>query len=121
MISPTKQKHLFRPIAKGAGLGDWAEAYAKAQAAVARMSNDEKNNLSVGITAPNGCSGNSGGAPSIAFPGLCLQDGPTGVRGTELVNSYPSGLHIGASWNATLANDVANFMGAEFKRKGGKS
>jgi beta-glucosidase len=86
---------------------------------VANMSNEEKANITLGKVGPNGCSGNSGGAPRASFPGLCLQDGPTGVRATDLVNSYPSEIHIGASWNRTLANNVATFMGAEFKRKGG--
>jgi beta-glucosidase len=107
--------------ALGSGIGDWADAYAKAKSMVAKMSNEEKANLTSGKTGPNGCSGNSGGAQSVGFPGLCLQDGPTGVRATDLVSSYPSEIHIGASWNRTLANDVATFMGAEFKRKGGKS
>lgn len=86
---------------------------------VAKMSNKEKANLTIGLTGFTGCSGTSGGAAKIKFPGLCLQDGPSGVRATDLTNSYPAQLSIGASWNRTLANDVATYMGAEFKRKGG--
>jgi beta-glucosidase len=81
------------------------------------MSNEEKTNLTSGQTGSTGCLGTSGGAKRVAFPGLCLQDGPTGVRGTDMVSSYPAGIHIGASWNRSLANEVATFMGAEFKRK----
>jgi beta-glucosidase len=106
--------------ASGSGLGNWSDAYVKAAVLVAKMSNEEKSNLTIGISAPNGCSGNSGGAASVGFGGLCLQDGPSGVRGTDLVSSFPSGIHIGATWNRALANKVATFMGAEFKRKGGK-
>lgn len=83
------------------------------------MSNEEKANLTLGLTGFTGCSGTSGGAESIAFPGLCLQDGPSGIRGADLVNSYPAQLSIGASWNRSLANEVATYMGAEYKRKGG--
>jgi beta-glucosidase len=84
------------------------------------LSNEEKNNLTLGFSANNGCSGTSGGVASAGFAGLCLQDGPSGVRGVDMVNSYPSGIHIGATWNQILANDVGSYMGAEFKRKGGK-
>jgi len=112
-------KSLIHLEAPGSGLGDWSDAYAKAKAMVAKMSNEEKANLTIGISGPNGCSGNSGGANSVGFGGLCLQDGPSGVRGTDMVSSFPSGIHIGASWNKSLANEVATFMGAEFKKKGG--
>jgi beta-glucosidase len=66
----------------------------------------------------NGCSGVSGGVSRLGFPGLCLQDAGNGVRGTDGVNGYPSGLHIGASWNKSLAYLRAQHMGAEFRRKG---
>jgi beta-glucosidase len=82
------------------------------------MTNEEKNTVVVGVIANNGCSGNSGAVDRLGFPGLCLQDGPSGVRGVDMVSAYPSGIHIGASWNSTLSNDVGTFMGAEFKKKG---
>jgi beta-glucosidase len=85
------------------------------------LNNNEKNNLTFGfMSTPNGCSGNSGAAASVGFPGFCLQDGPSGVRGVDMVSAYASGIHIGASWNRSLALAVAEYMGAEFKRKGGK-
>ncbi|KAK3710307.1 hypothetical protein LTR37_010373 [Vermiconidia calcicola] len=34
------------------------------------------------------------------------------------VNAYASRLHVGASWNSSLAYQRAQFMGAEFKKKG---
>jgi beta-glucosidase len=105
----------------GTGTGAWADAYSKAKAMVSQMTNDEKNNVVVGISASNGCSGNSGSVNRLGFPGLCLQDGPSGVRGADMVSAYPSGIHIGASWNETLANLVGKYMGAEFKKKGGWS
>ena len=49
---------------------------------------------------------------------MCLQDAGNGVRGTDGVNGYPSGLHMGASWNKALVLERAQHMGAEFKRKG---
>ena len=40
------------------------------------------------------------------------------MRGTDGVNGYPSGVHVGASWNKQLTSARAQYMGAEFKRKG---
>lgn len=106
-------------IAQGNGTGDWAEAYARARTLVSQMTDDEKNNITYGYTSTtNGCSGNSRAVPRLGFPGLCLQDSGNGVRGTDMVNGYSPGVHVGASWNRDLAYDRAHYMGAEFKRKG---
>lgn len=84
------------------------------------MTDFEKNNITYGYTSTtNGCSGNSGGVPRLDFPGLCLQDAGNGVRGTEGTNGYASGVHVGAAWNRNLAYNRAQYMGAEFKAKGG--
>ncbi|KAH1497278.1 hypothetical protein KXX52_001408 [Aspergillus fumigatus] len=107
------------PSPETQGLGDWKEAYAKAKALVARMTDEQKNDLTYGYkSTTNGCSGNSGGAPGVGFPGLCLQDAGNGVRGTDMVNGYASGVHVGAAWNRDLAYERAHYMGAEFRRKG---
>ena len=44
----------------------------------------------------------------------------TGVRATDLVSSYPSAVHAGASWDKNLTYERALYMGYEFKAKGGK-
>jgi beta-glucosidase len=36
----------------------------------------------------------------------------------DFVNSYPSGIYIGASWNRNLALQRGLHMGGEFKTKG---
>ncbi|CRG91027.1 beta-glucosidase [Talaromyces islandicus] len=101
------------------GWGNWIVAYTKAKALVHQMTNEEKNNLTYGYNSMTiGCSGISGGVPRLGFPGICLQDAENGVRGTDMVNAYASGLHIGASWNKELAYTRASYLGAEFKRKG---
>lgn len=82
------------------------------------MTNFEKNNITYGFTPSNGCAGVSGSVPRLGYPGMCLQDAGNGVRGTDLVNSYASGVHVGASWSKDLAYQRAKFMGAEFKAKG---
>ena len=65
-----------------------------------------------------GCSGVSGSVPRLGFPGLCLVDNGNGVRNTDGVNGYPSGLHLGATWNKELVHETKDHLGAEFKRKG---
>lgn len=109
-------------LAPTTGAGRWAETYSRAVALVAQMTNEEKENTTYGYASTtNGCSGNSGGVPRLNFPGLCLNDAGNGVRGADLVNGYPAGLHVGAAWNRKLAYNRAQFMGAEFKAKGGIS
>lgn len=77
-----------------------------------------KNNLTYGVSAGSGCSGIITAIPRLNFPGLCLSDAGNGVRGTDFVNGYPSGLHVGASWNRDLAKARAVAMGGEFRTKG---
>ncbi|KJY01517.1 beta-glucosidase like protein [Zymoseptoria brevis] len=107
------------PSPQGYGAGNWSQAYDKARTMVGKMTLEEMNNLTVGqSTAHTGCVGLSGSAPRVGFPGMCLHDAGNGVRDTDGVNAYASAVHIGASWNSTLAYQRARFMGAEFKRKG---
>lgn len=101
------------------GAGNWSEAFEKARTMVSKMSLEEMNNVTLGVTdGSNGCVGVSGGAPRHGFPGLCLHDAGNGVRNTDGVSGFASGLSIGASWNHSLALERARYMGAEFKRKG---
>lgn len=83
-----------------------------------QMTLEEKNNLTYGIIANSGCSGIITAIPRLNFPGLCLSDAGNGVRGTDFVNGYPSGIHVGASWSKDLAKARAVAMGGEFKTKG---
>lgn len=107
------------PSPQGYGAGNWSDAYHRANAMVANMSLEEMNNVTMGVVdGSTGCVGVSGSVPRLGFPGFCLHDAGNGVRNTDGVNGYASGLHIGASWNATLAYERAQYMGAEFRRKG---
>jgi beta-glucosidase len=45
-------------------------------------------------------------------------DNGNGVRNTDGVNGYPSGIHLGATWNKELVHETKEHLGAEFKRKG---
>lgn len=61
------------------GDGDWSAAYAKATAAVAKLSNTQKVALGTGIGWEKGpCVGNTAAISSIGYPSLCLQDSPLG-------------------------------------------
>lgn len=103
----------------GYGAGDWSEAYDKAHSMVSNMTLEEMNNVTIGfVNGDNGCVGKSGSVPRLKFPGLCLHDAGNGLRETDGVSAYASGISIGASWNATLAHQRAQFMGREFKAKG---
>ena len=107
------------PPPEGYGAGNWSNAYDQARDLVSRMTLEEMNNVTLGISDhETGCVGVSGGAPRLGFPGFCLHDAGNGVRNTDGVNAYAAGLHIGASWNSSLALERARFMGAEFKKKG---
>lgn len=107
------------PSPEGYGAGNWSDAYVQARDLVSRMMIEEMSNVTLGISGhETGCVGVSGGVPRLGYPGLCLHDAGQGVRNTDGVNAYASGIHIGASWNNSLAYQRAQFMGAEFKKKG---
>lgn len=74
--------------------------------------------LGSGTTSSTGCSGFIGPIARVKFPGLCLNDAGQGVRATDFVSGFPSGIHVGASWNKDLARKRAESMGQEFRIKG---
>jgi beta-glucosidase len=86
--------HVDAPIA--VGVGSWSEAYSKARALVSQMTVEEKVNLTGGISMENSCSGNIPGVPRLGFEGLCLSDAGQGVRATDFVSGFPSGISVGA-------------------------
>ncbi|KAL3261996.1 hypothetical protein ABHI18_003180 [Aspergillus niger] len=106
------------PSPEGTGTGSWASAYDKAKAFVAQLTDDEKVNLTAGVSSKTGCSGFIAEIPRLNFTGLCVSDASNGLRGTDYVNGWSSGIHVGASWNRTLARERAKYMGQEFHRKG---
>lgn len=106
--------------AEGQGIGQWADAYASARAFVAQMTLEEKVNITRGYTdESNTCAGNTGSVPRLNWHGLCLMDAGNGVRATDMVSAWPSGLHVGASWDRNLTYERALWMAREFRAKGG--
>ncbi|KAI0864338.1 beta-glucosidase M [Xylaria cubensis] len=107
------------------GTGTWADAYSKAVQFVNQLTMEEKASLASGVTSStgtagtlNGCSGNIAAIDRMNFTGLCLTDAGQGVRATDFVSGFPSGIHVGASWNKELARSRAESMGLEFRVKG---
>jgi beta-glucosidase len=96
----------------------WQKAHAKAVAMVSKMTLEERANITVGYPPINGCSGITGTVPHLGWNGLCLSDAAQGLRSTNFVNAYASGIPVGASWNKDLAFQRATHIAAEFRRKG---
>ncbi|KIK70278.1 glycoside hydrolase family 3 protein [Collybiopsis luxurians FD-317 M1] len=98
---------------------EWAAAYTKAQAAVAKLSLTDKVNLGTGIGWMKGnCIGNTPAISSISFPGLCLEDSPLGVRDADFVSAFPAAINVASTFNRTLMRQRGAAMGSEFKGKG---
>ena len=96
----------------------WASARAKAKKLVSSFSLEQKVNVSTGVGWMGGrCVGN---IPPIgdAFPGLCLEDSPLGVRFADFATAFPAGVNAAATWNRTLIRARGKAIGEEFKGKG---
>ena len=100
------------------GLGVWSESFAKAQGLVGEMTLKEKLSLTSGVSSKTGCVGFIPSISRLNFTGLCLHDAGNGVRNADFVSSWPSGIHVGASWNKKLAGERGRGMGGEFRTKG---
>ncbi|CBF78465.1 hypothetical protein AN7396.2 [Aspergillus nidulans FGSC A4] len=106
------------PSPEGTGAGDWASAYTKARAFVAQLSDDEKIQLTAGVSSNTACSGFIQPIDRLGFPGICMSDAGNGLRGTDYVNGWSSGISVGASWNRDLAHSRGAYMGQEYRKKG---
>uniref|UniRef100_A0A060T8W5 beta-glucosidase n=1 Tax=Blastobotrys adeninivorans TaxID=409370 RepID=A0A060T8W5_BLAAD len=98
---------------------DWADAYERAREFVSQLTLAEKINLTSSTGWEMGpCVGNTGDVPRLEMNGLCLQDGPLGVRLTELISAFPAGITVGATFNKTLMKERGAAIGAEHRGKG---
>ncbi|MCJ1310080.1 hypothetical protein MMC25_003741 [Agyrium rufum] len=101
------------------GDGDWASAYTKANAALAKLQNSDKIKLVTGMGWQKGpCVGNTAAISSIGYPELCLQDSPLGVRYATGVTAFPAGIQAGATWDTALMYQRGAALGAESKSLG---
>ncbi|SPO03723.1 related to beta-glucosidase [Cephalotrichum gorgonifer] len=97
----------------------WQEAYAQAKAFVSDLTLLEKVNLTTGTGwMADLCVGNVGSIPRVGWRGLCLQDGPQGIRFADYVSYFTSSQLAGATWNRDLIRDRARAMALEARDKG---
>ncbi|KAI0416803.1 beta-glucosidase-like protein [Xylaria grammica] len=109
----------YYPAPYGGWVDEWSDAYEKAVDLVSRMTVAEKVNITAGTGIYIGrCVGNTGSAPRVGFPQLCLQDGPLGVRTTDNITAFPAGITTGATWSKELMYQRGVAMGEEFRGKG---
>lgn len=93
---------------------DWAAAYEKAESALASLSASEKIGIVTGIGwQESECVGNTGSAPSIGYPSLCLQDGPLGLRYGSSVTAFAPGIQAASTWDVDLIRQRGQYMGEE--------
>ncbi|KAK1967044.1 glycosyl hydrolase family 3 N terminal domain-containing protein [Colletotrichum sublineola] len=104
------------PVGNGTSSDAWASAYQRANSLAAQMTVEELANFTHGW--PGLCTGNTGSVPRLGVKPICLQDGPDGVRGQEFVSAFPSGIHLGATWDRNLSHAYGLALGAEFRGKG---
>ena len=105
---------------------NWDDSYEKAKKFVSNLSFDEKVSLMIGSDNMRninngGCVGNI--APinngKVNFKGMCLQDGPAGVRyarGTGI--SWQANINVAATFNKDLMYEIGKAQGEENKEKG---
>lgn len=104
------------PGASPTGTGAWAAAYSQANAALAKISQQDKINIVTGIGWNKGpCVGNTSPVSSIGYPELCLQDSPLGVRYGNYVTAFTPGIMAAATWDVDLMRQRGQYLGAEAK------
>ncbi|KAG9189341.1 beta-glucosidase [Alternaria panax] len=107
-----------QPVSKNA-VGNWDDAYTKATAALAKLSQNEKIGIVTGVGWQKGpCVGNTKAAGSIGYPSLCLQDGPLGVRYVQGATAFSAAIHAASTWDLDLIRERGAFLGAEAKQLG---
>jgi len=97
----------------------WEEAYSKAKDFVSQLTLLEKVNITTGVGwMAERCVGNVGSVPRMGLRGLCMQDGPLGIRFSDYTSSFPTGVTAGASWSRDLWLERGYKMGSEQRDKG---
>ncbi|KAJ9137471.1 Beta-glucosidase cel3A [Pleurostoma richardsiae] len=115
-----KRNTSYKVVENCASLGLIAKltrsAYSKADAALAKLSQQDKVNIVSGVGWNKGpCVGNTPAIASIGYPQLCLQDGPLGVRYGTGVNAFTPGIQAAATWDVDLIRQRGQYMAEEAK------
>ncbi|KAF8305963.1 beta-glucosidase [Clavulina sp. PMI_390] len=101
------------------GVGAWEEPVKRAKAIVAKMSLEDKVNLTTGTGWQHGpCMANTSPIPSIGYTGLCLQDGPLGVRHADFVTGFPASVNVASTWDRKLMRDKGQAVAYQHRTKG---
>ena len=116
-------KIVFKLGSNDSNFMSWEEAYEKASKKLKEFSTKEKVSLLYGIqnlqrkTEDGGC---IGAIEPIEgkFRGICLQDGPSGVRFAPESTSWQAPINTASTFNKTLMYEVGKAMGKEFREKG---
>ena len=101
----------------------WEEAHAKAKEKLKEFNEDDKLNILFGIqnmqkkTEDGGCVGAIEPIEN-KFGGICLQDGPAGVRFSTSTQSWQAAINTASTFNRTLMYEVGRAQGKEFREKG---
>lgn len=94
-------------------------AYLLARDFVSQLTLTEKVNLTTGTGwEADRCIGATGSVPRLNFTGLCLMDGPLGVRYTDLNSAFPAGINAAATFSRGLMRKRGEALGEEFNGKG---
>ncbi|KAH7170160.1 glycosyl hydrolase family 3 N terminal domain-containing protein [Dactylonectria macrodidyma] len=97
----------------------WEDAYIRARDFVSQLTLLEKVNLTTGVGwMSERCVGNVGSIPRLGMRGLCMQDGPLGLRLSDYNSAFPGAITAGASWSRELWHERGLFMGTEANEKG---
>ncbi|KAI5810157.1 glycosyl hydrolase family 3 N terminal domain-containing protein [Peziza echinospora] len=121
---PVVKSEGWYPTPPGGQLSTWQSSYQKAHTLVSKLSLPAKVNLTTGTGWSQGfCVGNTAPAytldgSEVLFPGLCLQDGPLGLRFTDNATAWPAGITVGATWNRELMRERGRLHGKEARGKG---
>nr|ANS13824.1 BGL3 [Pecoramyces ruminantium] len=98
----------------------WEEADAKAREWCSDLTNEEKIALITGRENMTGvCVGSIDPIERKGFKGLCLQDGPAGVRFAKgTATSWQASINTAATFDRTLLRKVGEAQGNEFYQRG---
>ena len=97
----------------------WIELYKKADEFLKDFTLDEKVLLLYSTENLEGaCVGSIDANKDRNFPGLCLQDGPAGVRRSTNTQHWNAAINTATTFNRDLMYEVGKAQGKEFKDKG---
>jgi beta-glucosidase-like glycosyl hydrolase/cellulase/cellobiase CelA1 len=97
----------------------WSESEDLAKAFVEKMTLDEKIGMITGSKNSFGpCVGYIEPIERLDFKGMCLQDGPAGVRNANHSTTFPSGLNIASTFDPEIMKKLGVALGEECRAKG---